>query len=265
MNTIATPYQLRARLGIAPETDDLRLAWALGAAAAALERHTGRRFTPRRAVVPHPVNPNQPTLLILHDDLLALHALSDAAGPVDVGDVALLPGGPSSASVLALVGGRALLWGDSTQDAVSVDATWGWHDRWDLAWADTGVSLAAPAAPGDSTLSLDDSAALDPQGAPWLQVGGLLRLGTEMLDVQAINAEADTLTVCRGANGSTAGDHAAGATLERYQPPADVADLVLRWAGWLYREPDADFSLLGTAGPPATLTDALRPLRRLRV
>jgi hypothetical protein len=59
--------------------------------------------------------------------------------------------------------------------------------------------------------------------------------------------------------GTSAAFHAQNTPVYTYQPPADIAALALRWAAWLYREPDTAAAL------PDNLLEVLLPLRRVGV
>ncbi len=89
----------------------------------------------------------------------------------------------------------------------------------------------------------------------------------------AANSGTNALTVVRGANGSTAASHAAGTPISIYAPPADIAEIALRWAGWLYKMEDAgDFgsasaepAIGSIAVPPAIPPDLVEMLASLRL
>lgn len=261
MYTIATLDDLKARLNLTTSTDDARLLAALQAASAQIERGAARRFCPRVESRRHDIEPTPPGELLLDDDLLELTGLADASGELDIADVLLLPGG-ESASVLRRFGGTAFVWDDSPVQAVTVSGVWGWHDRPGAMWRDSGAALLAVLDATATTISTGDSSDADASGeSPRFKTGHLLRIGGEYLRVTGINRDAHTLAVMRGVHGTDAASHSAGVRIETYQPPADIAMLTLRWAAWLYKEPDNRTG----AGIPPVLWRALASLRRIHV
>ena len=248
MYTLATPDQLRSRLGLTADdsADDQRLWRALTAAGTRLERDSGRRFTPRLATLPHV--PRHPRDLILLDDLLQLQRLTNGDGhQIDLRDVATLPAATEgSVSVLRLRGERRF----SGPAAVQVSGLWGWHERWSQAWR-TGVDQLQDDSPAAAaTLRVSDGGRFQP--------GQLLRLGDEYLRLLSRDAAGQQLQVQRGAHGTTAAAHSRGTAIDIYQPPPAVTLLCLRLASWLYREPDRS----PAADLPADVAAELRALRR---
>ncbi len=89
-----------------------------------------------------------------------------------------------------------------------------------------------------------------------------------------VGVSGNTVTVVRGANGSTAAAHTASSTpIAIYVPPVDISEICLRWAAWLYKQEDAgDYS--GVTGskqsgslsvPPDLPADLMRLLAGSRV
>ncbi|MBZ0297180.1 MAG: hypothetical protein K8L99_31765, partial [Anaerolineae bacterium] len=144
---------------------------------------------------------------------------------------------------------------------VSVIGIWGYHDRWGQAWRASGDSVQDnPLGASATTLSVSDADGADADSeSPRFQVGQLLQIGTEYVWLLAIVE--NTLTIQRGANGTTAAEHALDSAISVYRPPLDVEMLCLRWAAWLYKEPDnRTFTIT-----PSQLSAALNPLRRVGV
>jgi hypothetical protein len=261
MYTLATLYQLRARLGLAANetADDARLMNALTAATAQIERATGRRFLPRKAILAQDYTSS--VELLLDDDLLELTSVTNGDGSaISLGDVLTIPSdGP--AGLLHLTGSAAFTWKLLKRQAITVTGTWGWHDQWAAAWRDSGDTVQNnPFSSGATTLTVANASAADTAGeSPRFQVGHLLRIDSEYLWVLGISGS--TLMVARAANGSAAAAHAQNTPVYTYQPPPDVVALALRWAAWLYREPDS----ASFAAAPDTLLDAVAHLRRAAV
>lgn len=259
MNTIANLYQLQQHIGLAADLDDTRLIWALEAATVAIQRRAGRRFTPVYAAREVAVSANHPGELLLDDDLLELTALTDGSGQtIDLADLLLLPRATSSYAAIERVDGGAF-----TGPTVTVTGWWAWHDDRALAWRDTADTVENdPLNTTATTLLVTNADAADADGEPLrFQAGGLLRIGDELMRVVSVLGAADQVTVVRGVAGSAAATHLQGTLIERYQPPADVVRLCLRWAAWLYRESDR-----ATADDvPLGLRSAAVALRRMRV
>ncbi|MDX1993710.1 MAG: hypothetical protein SF029_15080 [bacterium] len=264
MNTITTVDRLRRRLGLSTTTEDVQLREALEAATRQMERLAGRRFTPRQAVIAHDVLPQEPSHLLLRDDLLALTSLTDAGGAIPLNEALVLPGGDCLGAVIELVGGRTFRWTQTPRQAISVGGVWGWHDRPSQMWRGSGDTVRSnPFSSSATTLNVTDASAADSEGeAPRFQVGQLLKIEDEYLRVLAVSIVAgadDVLTLQRGVNGTTAAAHAQGVAIAVYQPPADVEQLALAWAGWLYRQPD----FAPSEPTPPDLLRMLAPLRRV--
>jgi hypothetical protein len=242
MYTLATLTQLRQRLNLSAGAEDARLLMALKAASAQIERHAGRGFSPRRAQIDHTIDAQNPTELLLDDDLLQLISLADAGGTINLADVLALPGDESPGSVLIVTSGRAFTGALTPLRAVRVNGIWGWHDNTSQLWRSSGDTVRDnPLSNSATTLTVTDANAADGEAeSPRFQVGHLLKIEDEYLRVTAVNLLTgdDTLTVQRGVNGTTAASHAQGMAISTYQPPADVVNLVLSWAAWVYQQPD---------------------------
>lgn len=268
MYVIATLYAFRQRLGLAASdtADDARLLAVLQAASAQIERAAGRHFCPRRATLEHSIGVNSAadrTELLLDDDLLELTALTNGDGSaINLSDVLLLPGVDASSSLLLLTGGNSFTYDESPQRAVSVSGIWGWHESWSQAWrASSDTVQNNPLGSSATTLTVVDADGLDSAGeTPRFQVGHLIRIESEYLRVIGVNTVSNQLTVRRGVNGTTAVSHAQNTVIDVFQPAPDVAALNLRWAAWLYKEPDARPS-----EAPLALREELNALRRVSV
>jgi hypothetical protein len=265
MYTLATLHQFRQRLGLsATDTaDDTRLLAALQAASAQIEQAAGRRFAPRVATLEHDLNPRHLDELILKDDLLQIETITNGDGSsIDTMDIITLPessmDGPIS--VLRLVGGQVFTWDQTPLRAVAISGIWGWHDRWSRAWRSSADTVQNnPLNSTSSTLTVSDADGADSYViAPRFQVGQLLRIEDEYLRVLAVNTNTNVLTVLRGVNGSTAAVHNQTTVIDIYQPALEVEMLCLRWAMWLYKEPDNR----AFAALPVALVSAVGNLRR---
>ena len=261
MYTLCALHPLRQRFGLAASdtADDARLLAALQMATAQVERAAERRFVPRRAAIRHSITGG--VELLLDDDLLALTALTNGDGTAIPLATALLLPADSPAGMIRLTGGSAFHWTETPLNAVTVSGVWGWHDRWGAAWHRSADTVRDnPLAANATTITVADADGVDSLGEmPRFQVGQLLQIEDEYLWVLAVDTAANTLSVQRGANGTTAAAHALDTAVSIYQPPADVAALVLRRAAWLYREAD------NPGFAPDNLIEALAGLRRVGV
>lgn len=140
---------------------------------------------------------------------------------------------------------------------VLIGADWGYHPRYSLdAWQDSGDSVQDG---GGINATVTTVTVTDADGTDWanrtprFSAGQLIRIDTEWLRVMATDTTANTLTVRRGENGSTAAVHANAAQIDSYYPPDDVRQVVARQAGLLYKRrgaydiPQGDFG--GAAYP----------------
>lgn len=278
-NMYAALDDLRRYLGLsAAQTSDDGLLWMfLEAAGRLIERHTGRRFYPAletRVMAFHTAQ-----RVLLDDDLLDVHAVTNGDGtPIPLDAIRREPANQAVSSALVVDPAQAaFVPGDRPSHAIAVAGIWGYHPAWADAWCDSGDRLQNPLGDETGTGLLDvlDADGAGPDGVnPRFAVGRLLRLDDEYMQVRVVDGAANRLTVSRAVNGTTAGSHAIGAVIERYEPPADVRQVCLRVAGWLYRQKDAGFvqTALGLRGqvaiPPALPDDVqvvLAPFVRLRV
>jgi hypothetical protein len=161
-----------------------------------------------------------------------------------------------------VTGSSAFLYTRSPLESISVSGIWGWHERWSSAWRLTNDTVQnSPLTASATTLTVTDADGPDSATElPRFQVGHLLQIDDEYLRVIGVNPVSNVLTVLRGVNGSAAVAHNLNAPIRTYQPPADVESLALRWAAWLYREPDTHLT-----AEPLDLLDALDRLSRTRV
>lgn len=123
------------------------------------------------------------------------------------------------------------------EDAISITGLWcyrfdytrdGW--LWSTDTVQTGINASVTA------ITVADADGTDYRlRAPRFSPGQLLRIGSEFVQVRAVNTSTNTLTVIRAANGSTAAVHDAGAEIDVWQPDATIAQAATRWAAYLYR------------------------------
>lgn len=256
MYTVATLYALRQQLGLADAdiTEDLRLLMALEVASTAIETRTQRHFIPRLKTLTHNVDLRNIKTVLLKEDLLELQSLTNGDGSVvPLDDTLILSGG-----LLRLINGQTFIYDEVPEDAIQVEAIWGYHPQWDSAWDDSADSVQdAPLSASATSLTVNDADAGD---APRFQIGQFLRIENEYLWVTAVDTATNILTVERAVQGTTAATHANGTSIEIYQVPQDIAGLCLQWALWFYREPDSAYDKI-----PLYLLQQLNGLRRITV
>jgi hypothetical protein len=278
LNIYATLTDLRRYLSLtsAQTDDDGLLLTLLGAAARLIDAYTGRRFYPVRQA--HPFTYDDPALLLLHDDLLTLHSLTNGDGSTLSSVVYHLhPSAVSVKSSIVLDRTQAVFTHDGDPvDAISVDGTWGYHPDWSNAWASSGDSVQDNPLTSSATLiTVTDADAPESTGyGQRFAVGQLLRLESEYVHVLAVNTTQNKLTVARGVNGTTAASHAQNTAIDIYRPPEDMRQVCLRVATWLYKQQDAGFSLAAgslrgqmivPAALPEDVQQVLAPYMRVRV
>jgi hypothetical protein len=277
LNAYATLTAFRDRQGLAASdtTDDARMLAKLRAATAQIDRYTGRTFLPMIASRRFDWCSAQ-MMLFRGFDLLELTGITNGdSTPVDPTAIIALGGvnGPLIGVELDVTKALFVYMTTKTR-ALTVLGVWGWHDDYANAWKLSGDAIPG----GGITSSATTFTVASVSGAdgwnlsPRFQAGQLLKVDSEYMHLVAANTGTNTLTVVRGANGSTAASHSAAAPISVYVPPADIAEIALRWAGWLYKMEDAgDFggattepALGGIAVPPAIPPDLAETLANLR-
>lgn len=131
---------------------------------------------------------------------------------------------------------------DQYEQANRVTGVWGYHEGWaDAAWEDTGdtVQDGSGLTTAAATITVSDAGRLDLYGSePVFQAQQLLQLEDEYVFVRAVTiaGTANTLTVVRGVNGTTAAIHAHDTPLYAYRPLYEIVQAATRLASWLYQQ-----------------------------
>ncbi len=221
--------------------DDLLLRQLIRVASSAATRHCGRDFMPLwetryyDALGEH-ISPYQ---LNLDAELLTVIKLTNGDGSeIAETDYVLLPyqGMPKMGIRLRPTASAPFTYSDDWLRAISVEGVWGYHDDWNAAWVNSNDALTAPVTATATTFTVNDADNSDASGnAPRFQVLAYYRLDDEVIQVTAVNAVTNTLTVVRGQRGTIAAAHAVDTTLYRYYPQRDVSMAVLSLAAWMYR------------------------------
>ncbi len=276
LNTYATLDALRARFGLASTDtgDDARLLAKLRSASAEIERYTGRAFAPILATRTFDWRAER-TLLFRAEDLLALTTLINGDGsPIDPTAIILLGGvgGPYYGIELNLTKAFFIYLTTKTR-ALAVAGLWGWHDDYANAWRPSGDALTTfGLSISGTSITVSNAAGADSWNlSPRFQVGQLISIEAEYMQIVAVNAGANTLTVIRTVNGTIAAAHLVNVPIFVYAPPTDITEITLRWAAWLVKQEDAgeygatiELGVGGVRAPPGVPVDLLAALESLR-
>jgi hypothetical protein len=120
---------------------------------------------------------------------------------------------------------------------VGIAGVWGYHVDYANAWVDTlqkienagGINASA------TSITVTDPEAANALGnAPNLSQGNLIQIDTEWMDVTAVDTAANTITVRRGVNGSTAASHAEDAPIYTYAVDPAINRATYKQAGLEY-------------------------------
>jgi hypothetical protein len=117
-----------------------------------------------------------------------------------------------------------------------VTGIWGYHDDYDNAWesVDTVQDVGGINA-SVTSITVADADGADLDGfTPRFSPGHMLQIGTEWLDVTAVNTTTNVLTVRRGVNGSTAAAHTNGAAIATFRVDERIRRVTARQAALLY-------------------------------
>jgi len=117
---------------------------------------------------------------------------------------------------------------------VAVTGTWGLHRDYANAWLKVD-DLAADITSSATTLTVADADGENIYGyTPRLSEGHVLRIDSEYLTVSKVDTATNTLTVQRGALGSTAAAHTTGADVEVWQVEDPIRQVVARQAAFVW-------------------------------
>jgi hypothetical protein len=218
----------------------------LRAASAQIDRFTGRSFAPQIATRKFDWRTAR-TLLFRGYDLLELTTLTNGDGSV-ISPAAIITLGGIGGPVVGVeldIAQAMFVYQTTRTRALSVTGVWGWHDEYTSAWKPSSDSIPGGGITSSATsftvssVSGSDGWGLSPRFSP----GQLIIVDSEYMHVIVADSATNTLTVVRGANGSSATTHSAGTAISIYTPPADIQEIALRWAAWLYKQEDSgDFS-----------------------
>ena len=241
---IYVSYQdVKTARGLTASDDDTLLRGYCLSASRAWDMQTHRRFWP--LVETRYYDYPGPWTLRLDDDLLAVATLTNGDGETltENTDFYLYPLSeyPKRRIDIKRDSGSVLQYSSTMQRAISVAGTWGYHDDWANAWADSGdaVGNAGGINAAATSITVTDADGADAWGlTPRFKADTLIRIDSEYLWITATNTSTNALTVVRGVNGSTAATHEATADIYTYRPPQDVVHWITRWVMFLYDQKD---------------------------
>ncbi len=154
----------------------------------------------------------------------ALHPLDERRGPTPYDGIRLVASGSS--------------WSDYAgdwQDAIAVTGIWGFHRRYEQSWRSSGDAVVDGINSSTTQIAVTDADGPDASAwSPRFSPGQLIQIGSEWLNVEAVDAEENILTVQRGVRGSTAAAHDSGATISLWQPEEPIQRAVNRWVAYVY-------------------------------
>jgi hypothetical protein len=201
----------------------------------------GQHFDPRIATryFNGEVGATNPKLYLRMQPLLSVTTLLNGDGTAILpANYTLLPRGETPYQYIRLVDGQywlapyttacsdVLLNAAYADDAIAVTGVWGFHRTYSSAWKASGITLgAAITSTTGTTITL--SAAGDT-----IDVGHLIQIDSEWLYVVgpvANTATSLTLTVERGANGSTAATHLIAAPISIWQVERQIGRACRMW------------------------------------
>lgn len=257
MHTLSGLGRFARSLGLDPaalsDSERQRMHAALAVAADALEHVTGRWLLPRRLTITHIPLRRTSCAVALRHDLLELHAVSADGIALPLDSVVCTADG-----LLRCADGQPF-----AASTVEVSGLWAYHPEPQRAWRTSETSLTSAMSeisPGMLIVASADG--LDEQGqSPRFDAGQLLRVDNELFWLLSVNTASHTLNVMRAASGSNRTPHSMGAPVLIYTPPPTLESLAMRWAAWVYRQPDRAEHFAA----PLALADEARAFTRPRV
>lgn len=205
-----------------------------------------RDFLPRKETryfdaLGHHIDDIEGVLILSNPD--GTHPLLAVTGVVDGEDTALVlntdyrmyPRNASPAFSLRLItnGESWSKFSDDWMEAIEVTGTWGYHSRYAEAWRDSGDTVENDPLSSSGT-SVTVNAVVLGSGLARFSAGQLIQIENEWLEVTATDAETNTLTVRRGARGTTAAAHNQNTAIYIFQVEGAINRAAWRYAAFLY-------------------------------
>jgi hypothetical protein len=205
-----------------------------------------------------------PRMLYFDDDLLEVVSITNGdATAVTLTDLYYEPRRRYPKYGIGFEIGASDVWTYSTtpENAISITAAWGYHDDWGNAWVNSldEVEDAGGINASITTISVSnvDGANLNTD-SPRFSAGMLIKIESEWCEVTAAtNAVTDTLTVKRGARGSTAAIHAKDTPIYTFAPARNVVAAIMIYCHWRYNQKNNRGSAGFNVEVPQDITDLL--------
>ena len=249
MNTLyCTLDAFRQSVGVDATTGDTFILDTINRASRYIDQQCGRKFYPYITTRYFDWQGSS-SLFFNGYDLLTMTTLTTNNGttPIATGYYLVKAGDynatPYDEIILDLSTATAFTYTGTPQKSQQVAGVWGYHDNYSAAWKASGQTVLNSGGITSSGTSLTVAS-----GAAF-EVGQTLQAETEWMILTGVSV--NTLTVERGANGSTAAAHAAGTAISIYRPVEDVARATLALAVWFYKQDDAPFGV-GQTGATET-------------
>lgn len=121
-------------------------------------------------------------------------------------------------------------------DSIVISGFWGMREYYtSMGYFDSGNTCPALTAT-QVTMTVQDVDGMDAYGrTPIFSPGNLIRIDDELMEViKTVGATTNSLTVIRGARGTTAATHTLGTTIEIWEPEEDIVNCATRQVGLLY-------------------------------
>lgn len=212
--------------------------------------------------------------LLVDEPLLAVTALSVSGQGLVVGtDYVTEPRGETPITALRLLPSASVDWSSHDgdwQDSIVVTGIWGERSGYSRALVASGDTVQNVGGLSDSGVSLivanlngADARNRSPRFSPGQLLAVTSNGATEYLEVQAATIGTDetpthTLTVRRGARGSTPATHANGTAIAIWTPEPDIERTAILWTAYLYKR-RGDFAQVTFDGVTSTKWPADAP------
>ena len=226
---LTTVHQVRAlMLNSTSTADDSLLLSMIRQASHDIEYQANRKFSPRIDDRDYDT-PRKPEL-ILDEDLLELTTLTNGDGTVfDASEYKTYPLNSTPKTKIVVLGSSSTQFVDNGGDregAINAAGVWGYHPDYVSAWLDTTATLATNISTSATTFGC----------ATGLVFGGdLIKVDSELMHVSSVAVStADTPTVVRGVNGSTATSHSTAAAIYRWNVWDSISNIAVSAAVGYY-------------------------------
>lgn len=262
----ATLYQVKSYLDLDDDEDkdDVRLSDLITRSVGAIDAYKGRRFDVRYEVRHYDVPKPAPDVygstdgvaapLRLKDDLLEIVSLTNGD------DVAIAAANYTLEPADFYPKNRIWLFDESwttnssgnSKQVIDVAGYWGYHSLYGSAWGDSLDTVENnPLSSSGTSITVNDANGVAGDGSNQrFQAGQMIKIDSEFMYVTAVNNIANTLTVQRAYNGTTAAAHTQDKKIYIYRPMENIVFATIRMVAWRYRQKDADTfdrtAILGT-------------------